>query len=307
MENCPNKLRDMNQRGNNRSSKNKPQNTNPKARNNRKSAEDRTSKNYKGKPAYNVYNKDRFNKKLKPAPKDDGTIRLNKYIANAGISSRREADELILTGVVTVNGKVITEMGYKVQPTDEVRFDGKKISAEKNVYFILNKPKGYITTTKDEKNRQTVLDLMEGATTARIFPVGRLDRQTTGVLLFTNDGFLTKKLTHPSHDVKKVYHVTLDRKLSSHDMAEIRKGIRLIPEGVATVDEVSFIDGRPHNEIGLELHIGWNRVVRRIFESLGYQVEKLDRVSFAGLTKSKLRQGQYRALTPQEVNFLKMV
>lgn len=300
----------MNQRGNNRSQRNnKNTNSNPKSKTNRKpgSGEDKTPNTYKGKDAYNVYNKNRFTKRLKAAPKDDGTIRLNKYIANAGISSRREADELILTGVVTVNGNVVTEMGYKVQPNDEVKFDGKKISAEKNVYFILNKPKGYITTSKDEKDRKTVMDLMATATTARIFPVGRLDRQTTGVLLFTNDGFLTKKLTHPSHDVKKVYHVTLDKKLTGQDMAEIKKGIRLIPEGVAMVDDISFIEGRPHTEIGIEIHIGWNRVVRRIFESLGYSVEKLDRVSFAGLTKSKVRSGEFRALTAQEINFLKMV
>lgn len=248
-----------------------------------------------------------FVKRLKAAPVDDGTIRLNKYVANAGIASRREADELIKTGIVTVNGQVITEMGYKVQPDDEVRFDGKRISSQKNVYFLLNKPKGYITTSKDEKNRQTVMDLVAGATTARIFPVGRLDRQTTGVLLFTNDGYLTKKLTHPSHDMKKIYHVTLDKKLTANDLAEIKKGVRLIPEGIAVVDEISYIENRPKNEIGLEIHIGWNRVVRRIFEKLGYKVEALDRVSFAGLTKKGLNRGDYRPLTELEVNFLKMM
>jgi 23S rRNA pseudouridine2605 synthase len=248
-----------------------------------------------------------FVKRLKAAPVDDGTIRLNKYVANAGIASRREADELIKTGIVTVNGQVITEMGYKVQPEDEVRFDGKRISSQKNVYFLLNKPKGYITTSKDEKNRKTVMDLVAGATTARIFPVGRLDRQTTGVLLFTNDGYLTKKLTHPSHDIKKIYHVTLDKKLTANDLAEIKKGVRLIPEGIAVVDEISYIENRPKNEIGLEIHIGWNRVVRRIFEKLGYKVEQLDRVSFAGLTKKGLNRGDYRPLTELEVNFLKMM
>ncbi len=248
-----------------------------------------------------------FVKRLKAAPVDDGTIRLNKYVANAGIASRREADELIKTGIVTVNGQVITEMGYKVQPEDEVRFDGKRISSQKNVYFLLNKPKGYITTSKDEKNRKTVMDLVAGATTARIFPVGRLDRQTTGVLLFTNDGYLTKKLTHPSHDIKKIYHVTLDKKLTANDLAEIKKGVRLIPEGIAVVDEISYIENRPKNEVGLEIHIGWNRVVRRIFEKLGYKVEQLDRVSFAGLTKKGLNRGDYRPLTELEVNFLKMM
>lgn len=206
-----------------------------------------------------------------------------------------------------MNGQVISEMGYKVQPGDEVRFDGKKISSEKNVYFVLNKPKGFISTAKDEKNRQTVMDLMSTATTARIFPVGRLDRQTTGVLLFTNDGYLTKKLTHPSHDIKKIYHVTLDKKLTANDLADIKKGVRLIPEGIAVVDQISYIENRPKNEIGLEIHIGWNRVVRRIFEKLGYKVESLDRVSFAGLTKKTLGRGEYRPLTELEVNFLKMM
>lgn len=248
-----------------------------------------------------------FVKRLKKAPVDDGTIRLNKYVANAGIASRREADELIKTGIVTVNGQVITEMGYKVQPEDEVRFDGRKISSEKNVYFVLNKPKGFITTSNDEKGRKTVMDLMANATTARIFPVGRLDRQTTGVLLFTNDGYLTKKLTHPSHDIKKIYHVTLDKKLTANDMADIKKGVRLIPEGIAVVDAISFIEGRPKNEVGIELHIGWNRVVRRIFQEKGYEVEALDRVSFAGLTKKTIQRGEYRKLTELEVNFLKML
>lgn len=242
-------------------------------------------KSFGPKKPFNKPGEKPFVKRLKKAPVDDGTIRLNKYVANAGIASRREADELIKTGIVTVNGQVITEMGYKVQPDDEVRFDGRKISSEKNVYFVLNKPKGFISTSNDEKGRKTVMDLMSTATTARIFPVGRLDRQTTGVLLFTNDGYLTKKLTHPSHDIKKIYHVTLDKKLTANDLADIKKGVRLIPEGIAVVDEISFIEGRPKNEVGVELHIGWNRVVRRIFETKGYEVEALDRVSFAGLQR----------------------
>jgi len=220
-------------------------------------------KSFGPKKPFNKPGEKPFVKRLKKAPVDDGTIRLNKYVANAGIASRREADELIKTGIVTVNGQVITEMGYKVQPDDEVRFDGRKISSEKNVYFVLNKPKGFISTSNDEKGRKTVMDLMSTATTARIFPVGRLDRQTTGVLLFTNDGYLTKKLTHPSHDIKKIYHVTLDKKLTANDLTDIKKGVRLIPEGIAVVDEISFIEGRPKNEVGVELHIGWNRVVRR--------------------------------------------
>ena len=264
-------------------------------------------KSFGPKKPFNKSGEKPFVKRLKKAPVDDGTIRLNKYVANAGIASRREADELIKTGIVTVNGQVITEMGYKVQPDDEVRFDGRKISSEKNVYFVLNKPKGFISTSNDEKGRKTVMDLMSTATTARIFPVGRLDRQTTGVLLFTNDGYLTKKLTHPSHDIKKIYHVTLDKKLTANDLADIKKGVRLIPEGIAVVDEISFIEGRPKNEVGVELHIGWNRVVRRIFETKGYEVEALDRVAIAGLTKKTLQRGEYRKLTELEVNFLKML
>lgn len=248
-----------------------------------------------------------YKPRLKKAPVDDGTIRLNKYIANAGICSRREADELIRTGLAEVNGKTITEMGYKVQPDDIVKFDGKTISAEKNVYILLNKPKGFITTTKDEKDRKTVMDLISNATTARIFPVGRLDRATTGLLLFTNDGYLTKKLTHPSHSVRKIYHVVLNKKLTQADLEEIKKGIRLIPEGIAQVDNVSYISGKPKNEIGIELHMGWNRVVRRIFEKLGYEVERLDRVSFGGLTKKNLKRGDWRKLTDKEVSFLKML
>ncbi len=248
-----------------------------------------------------------FKPRLKKAPEDDGTIRLNKYISNAGIASRREADELIKSGLAQVNGKVITEMGYKVQPGDVVKFDGRVISAEKNVYILLNKPKGFITTTKDEKDRKTVMDLVSGATSARIFPVGRLDRQTTGLLLFTNDGYLTKKLTHPSHSVRKIYHVKLNKKLTHADLDEIKKGVRLIPEGIAKVDNASFIEGKPKDEVGIEIHIGWNRVVRRIFEKLGYEVELLDRVSFGGLTKKNLKRGDWRKLTDQEVNFLKML
>lgn len=260
----------------------------------------------KSKPGFKKFDKP-FRSRIKKAPEDDGTIRLNKYIANAGICSRREADEFIKTGLAEVNGKVVTEMGYKVQPGDVVRFDGREIKAEKNVYILLNKPKGFITTTKDEKDRKTVMDLVANATTARIFPVGRLDRATTGLLLFTNDGYLTKKLTHPSHNVHKVYHVSLDKKLSSEHLEEIKKGIRLIPEGVAHVDSISYIEGQPKTEIGIEIHIGWNHVVRRIFEKLGYEVEKLDRVVFGGLTKKNLKRGDWRKLTDKEVAFLKML
>ena len=216
-------------------------------------------------------------------------IRLNKYIANAGICARREADRYIAAGNVEVNGKPMTELGYRVQPTDVVKFDGKNISAEKKEYILLNKPKGFITTTQDEKGRKTVMDLVAGAAEGNIKPVGRLDRLTTGLLLLTNDGDLMKKLTHPSHGVRKIYHVILDKKLA----------------GFIQVDDINFVDGAPHNEIGVKIHSGRNRIVRRIFESLGYVVEKLDRVAFAGLTKKDLPRGHWRTLTAQEIINLK--
>lgn len=234
------------------------------------------------------------------------TIRLNKYIANSGICSRRQADDLIKQGLVTVNGKVVMEMGYQVQKTDKVSFDGQNLTPEKPVYVLLNKPKGYISTTNDEKARKTVVDLTANASPYRLFPVGRLDRSTTGVILLTNDGHLTKKLTHPSFQVKKIYHVVLDRKLSMEDMKAIAEGIRL-EEGVAQVDQISFIEGKPKNEVGIEIHIGWNRIIRRIFQRLGYEVEALDRVMFAGLTKKNIKRGHWRILTDLEVNNLKML
>jgi 23S rRNA pseudouridine2605 synthase len=248
--------------------------------------------------------KRRFDKLAKEVPKE--SIRLNKYIANSGICSRREADELITQGLVQVNGTVVTEMGYQVQKTDKVIFDGQGITPEKPVYILLNKPKGYISTTKDEKARKTVMDLVANASPYRVFPVGRLDRSTTGVILLTNDGHMTKKLTHPSFNMKKIYHVTLDRKLDRADLNAIAEGIRL-EEGVAEVDSISYIEGKPKNEIGIEIHIGWNRVVRRIFNRLGYEVELLDRVMFAGLTKKNIKRGHWRILSELEVNNLKMM
>ena len=197
-------------------------------------------------------------------------------------------------------------MGYQVQKTDRVVFDGQSITPEKPVYVLLNKPKGYISTTKDEKARKTVMDLVANASPYRLFPVGRLDRQTTGLILLTNDGHLTKKLTHPSFEVKKIYHVTLDRKLSVEDLRTIADGVRL-EEGVAEVDSISYIEGKPKNEVGIEIHIGWNRVVRRIFKKMGYEVEALDRVIFAGLTKKNIKRGHWRILTEMEVNNLKML
>jgi len=234
------------------------------------------------------------------APAPTAEIRLNKYIADAGICSRRNADMYISAGNVTVNGEVMTTLGYRVKPTDEVRFDGKLLSSEKKEYILLNKPKGFITTTNDEKGRKTVMDLVANATNARILPVGRLDRATTGLLLLTNDGELTKKLTHPTHGVRKIYHVILDRKLEYKDFIAIEQGLEL-EDGFIQVDEISYVDQKPKNEIGIKIHSGRNRIVRRIFEHLGYQVDKLDRVVFAGLTKKDLPRGHWRRLTQQEV------
>lgn len=227
-------------------------------------------------------------------------IRLNKYIADAGICSRRNADMYISAGNVEVNGEVMTTLGYRVKPGDVVKFDGKVLSSEKKEYILLNKPKGFITTTSDEKGRKTVMDLVANATSARILPVGRLDRPTTGLLLLTNDGELAKKLTHPTHGVRKIYHVVLDRKLEYRDFVKIEEGIEL-EDGLIQVDEISYVNDKPKNEIGIKIHSGRNRIVRRIFEHLGYNVEKLDRVVFAGLTKKDLPRGHWRRLTQQEI------
>lgn len=255
-----------------------------------------------------TFNKKSYNNTYKPqnnAPIDYPTttpaeVRLNKYIADAGICSRRNADMYISAGNVTVNGEVMTTLGYRVKPTDEVRFDGKLLSSEKKEYILLNKPKGFITTTNDEKGRKTVMDLVANATNVRILPVGRLDRATTGLLLLTNDGELTKKLTHPTHGVRKIYHVILDRKLDYKDFMKVQDGLEL-EDGLIEVDEISYVNDKPKNEIGIKIHSGRNRIVRRIFEHLGYQVEKLDRVVFAGLTKKDLPRGHWRRLTQQEV------
>src|SRR5690606_14576734 len=204
-------------------------------------------------------------------------IRLNRYIANAGICSRREADTYIAAGSVTVNGKVVNEMGYKVKRSDEVRFDGKRLSLEKKEYILLNKPKNFITTTSDEKGRRTVMELVSNASKSKLLPVGRLDRNTTGLLLFTNDGDLAKKLTHPKHGVRKIYHVELDKNLKQEDLVKIQQGLTL-DDGLIEVDEVSYIENAPKREVGIRIHSGKNRIVRRIFEHLGYDVIKLDRV-----------------------------
>jgi 23S rRNA pseudouridine2605 synthase len=233
-------------------------------------------------------------------------IRLNKYIANSGVCSRREADTLIESGAVKVNGKTITELGTKIKPTDIVEYGGQKITNEKLVYLLLNKPKDYITTMDDPEGRRTVLDLVRNACRERIYPVGRLDRNTTGLLLFTNDGELTKKLIHPKYNVKKLYNVTLDRKLNQIDLQKIKEGVE-IEENIIKVDDVAYLeDEHDKKEIGIELHSGQNRIVRKIFESLGYKVVKLDRISFAGLTKKNLPRGRWRFLLPKEIAFLKM-
>ncbi len=237
---------------------------------------------------------------------DDGKIRLNKYISNSGVCSRREADVYIESGNVMVNGKVITEMGFKVSEMDEVRFDNTLINPEEKRYVLLNKPKNTITTMDDERGRKTVMELVANAAKERIYPVGRLDRNTTGLLLFTNDGELAKKLTHPKHKIQKLYHATLDKKLSLSDLHKIGDGFVLEDRRVI-VDEISYIEGVSKNEVGIKIHSGRNRIVRKIFDHFGYTVTKLDRVVFAGLTKKNLPRGQKRHLTGQEVNNLKML
>ena len=232
-------------------------------------------------------------------------LRLNKFLANAGVCSRREADEFIQAGVVTVNGEVVTELGTKILRTDEVKFHDAPVSLEKKVYVLLNKPKDYVTTSDDPQQRKTVMDLVKDVCPERIYPVGRLDRNTTGVLLLTNDGDLASKLTHPKFLKKKVYHVHLDKNLTSHDMDQIREGITL-DDGEIKADAIEYADDRDKSQVGIEIHSGKNRIVRRIFESLGYRVTKLDRVQFAGLTKKNLRRGDWRFLTEKEVDMLRM-
>ncbi|MBQ7552785.1 MAG: RNA-binding S4 domain-containing protein [Bacteroidaceae bacterium] len=235
----------------------------------------------------------------------DDEIRLNKFLANAGICSRREADEYIQAGVVTVNGEVVTELGTKIKRGDEVKFHDQPVSIERKVYVLLNKPKDCVTTTDDPQARKTVMDIVKGACPERIYPVGRLDRNTTGVILLTNDGELASKLTHPKFDKKKIYRVRLDKDLTKEDMDKIAAGVKL-EDGEIHADEIAYADDSKKNDIGIEIHSGKNRIVRRIFEHLGYKVTKLDRVFFAGLTKKGLKRGDWRFLTQQEVNFLRM-
>ena len=232
-------------------------------------------------------------------------IRLNKFIANSGVCSRREADTLIQAGVVTVNGQVVTELGTKINIyNDEVKFNGERLKGEEKVYIVMNKPKGYVTTASDPHADKTVMDLLKGCS-ARVFPVGRLDKATTGVLMFTNDGEMAEKLTHPSYDKKKIYQVILDHELRQEDYDKILSGITL-NDGEIAADELEYIDENDHRKLGIEIHSGKNRIVRRIFESIGYDVRALDRVYFAGLTKKGLQKGEWRYLTEGEVNILKM-
>ncbi len=241
------------------------------------------------------------NKKFAPA----GPSRLNKFIANAGICSRREADEYIKSGVVTVNGKVVTEMGAKVNPGDKVLFHDQLVRSEKKIYVLLNKPKDCVTTTDDPAARLTVMDLVKNACKERIYPVGRLDRNTTGVLLITNDGDLASRLTHPKFEKKKIYHAFLDKKFTKADLQQVAEGIKL-EDGFIKADSINFVEEDDKKQIGIEIHSGKNRIVRRIFEHLGYKVVRLDRVFFAGLTKKSLSRGQWRHLSEKEISMLQM-
>lgn len=256
---------------------------------------------------HSINKKSKTKQKVSPPPeKDDQLIRLNKFIANAGVCSRREADKLIESGIIKVNDKIVKELGTKISPADKVQYDDRVLKSEKKYYVLLNKPKGYITTTTDPFDRKTVMFLVQNACKERIYPVGRLDRNTTGLLLFTNDGEIAKKLTHPKHEVNKIYHIVLDKNLKTADFSQIAKGIQL-EDGLIKVDKIAYVEGAENKkEIGIEIHSGKNRIIRRIFESLDYKVVKLDRVSFAGLTKKDIPRGKWRFLTENEVNFLIM-
>jgi 23S rRNA pseudouridine2605 synthase len=261
---------------------------------------------FRGKPSVKSAKNDPSEKeKSTPGTRKKEEIRLNKYIAHAGICSRREADQLIAAGLISVNGQVITEVGTKVDPADDVRYNGERLGNERKVYLLLNKPKDYVTTVDDPHAKKTVMELVDRACKERIYPVGRLDRNTTGVLLFTNDGELTRKLTHPSFNKKKVYHVFLDKNLQHSDLNKIAEGIEL-EDGLIQPDAIAYASQDNKREIGLEIHSGKNRIVRRIFEQLGYKVTKLDRVYFAGLTKKNLSRGRWRFLTEKEIKMLKM-
>ena len=273
------------------------------------SSKKKFSKSTGDKPSYRKLKPnadEEMSSKIDKKPVGNGAIRLNKYISNSGVCSRREADVFIKAGSASVNGKQINEMGYQVMPGDVVKFDGSLISPEKKRYVLLNKPKNYITTMDDERGRKTVMDLVGNAVKERIYPVGRLDRNTTGLLLFTNDGELAKKLTHPKHNIQKLYHASLDKKLGMGDMQKIADGFILDDKRVQ-VDEISYIMNQPKSEIGVKIHSGRNRIVRRIFEHFNYSAVKLDRVIFAGLTKKDLPRGHWRHLTELEISNLMML
>jgi 23S rRNA pseudouridine2605 synthase len=256
------------------------------------------------KPKQDEHKKE-LKKAVKPENKTEET-RLNVYIAKSGVCSRRQADELIKGGKIKLNGEIVAEMGKMVKPGDKVEYNGKLLKAEKMVYILINKPKDTITSNVDPDGRRTVFDLIKGATEERIYSVGRLDRNTTGVLLLTNDGDLTEQLTHPKYKKRKIYEVHLNKNLSLPDFEKILEGVEIEDEGKVVADELSFVDAKDKSIIGIEIHSGQNRVVRRIFEALGYEIEKLDRVYFAGLTKKDLPRGKWRFLSDKEVAFLKM-
>lgn len=263
----------------------------------------------KDKTKYGPFNPKAINRlqtKDKIALSDLGEdIRLNKFVAHCGICSRRKADEYIKQGLVQVNGKLIKEPGHRIKPTDEVKYKNEVIKIEvRRIYVLMNKPKGTITTSSDDKGRKTVMDLIGSDVKERIFPVGRLDRETTGLLVFTNDGDLAKKLSHPSYNVKKIYHVVLDKPVVKNDLQKIREGLNL-EDGIAEVDGVDYVRNKGKNEVGIEIHIGKNRIVRRIFEHLGYEVVKLDRMYYGGLTKKDLPRGRYKFLDEKEIIMLK--
>lgn len=295
-------------------------------RNNNYNSDQRRSGGYGNRPSYNnnrgggndyrrpnnrfsnnSYNGNFGREKMydQPAVDPNEPVRLNKFLANAGICSRREADEYIQAGVISVNGQIVQELGVKVLPTDKIMFHDQTVQSERKIYLLLNKPKDFVTTVDDPKERKTVLDLVKSACRERIYPVGRLDRSTTGVLLLTNDGDLASKLTHPKYNKKKIYHVYLDRPLTKADMEQIVKGIEL-EDGEIHADEIHYVIDDDKKQVGIEIHSGRNRIVRRIFDHLGYRVKRLDRVFFAGLTKKNLPRGKWRFLTQQEVNMLRM-
>lgn len=289
-----------------RNKKNTSKSNPPRGRAGRKTADKEAGKSTKPKDKAKYIDFKSRTKKGDPLPSfNDAEVRLNKYLSNAGVCSRREADVLIQTGVVSVNGEIVTEMGYKVKPGDTVKYDGGTINAEKKQYVLLNKPKGFLTTMYDPMGRKTVMSLVKKACRERVYPVGRLDKETTGLLLFTNDGDLAKKLTHPKHKASKLYHVELNQKVKLEDLKKLMDGI-MLEDGTTKFDKAEFVNDTNAKEVGVELHSGKNRIVRRSFEALGYKVNKLDRVMFSGLTKRDLPRGSYRKLTEKEVAFLKM-